>query len=68
MWPLHGCHEWLYKGTHGWFGRTKEGKECFGDAAACQRGVDSGDTPINLREDEELGVPHPSGGPGRASW
>ena len=33
-----------------------------------QRGVDIGDTPINSRDDEEFGVPHPSGGPGRAPW
>ena len=65
---LHGCHACLRKGTHWWFGRTKEEKECYWDAAASQRGVDTGDAPINPGEDEEFGVPHPSGGPGRATW
>ena len=65
---LHGCHAWLCKGTHRWFGQTKEGKECLRDAVASQRGVDNGDAPINPREDEVFGVPHPSGGPGRAPW
>ena len=65
---LHGRHAWLSKGTHWWFGRTKEGKECLWDTMVSQRAVDSGDASINPREDEEFGVPHPSGGPGRAPW
>ena len=65
---LHGRHAWVGKVANGRLHWTKEGKERLGDATASQRGVDSGDAPINSRKDIEFGISHPSVGPGGAPW
>ena len=72
MWCMVGClhrrHARIGELADGRFGWTEEGKESFGDTMASQRGVDSGDAPINSWKCKELGISYPSVGPGGMPW